>query len=243
MEQDMSERTPDPFGLALWSTHSGQPADVILECRNGAVFTDQSQKYFSSRITPPVKKSLDFLHGKVLDIGCGPGRFALYAQALGYQVDAVDSSWLATCVAKERGVHHTIWSDIWAYLRESEECMITPYDTVLMLGNNLSLLGGLKEGRERLRLLHRVTSERAFVIGDCVNPDCIDPTFLHSSHRSFPRAVLTARLRFLKETSSYIRLMFYTEDEFARLVKGTGWEIHARFHTKHRDTTYVLQKT
>ncbi|MEU8712523.1 class I SAM-dependent methyltransferase [Streptomyces sp. NPDC048663] len=40
--------------------------------------------------------------GRALDLGCGPGRNALYLDSLGFQVDAVDLSPLAISWAEER---------------------------------------------------------------------------------------------------------------------------------------------
>jgi SAM-dependent methyltransferase len=231
----------DPFGMALWHTHQGIHADVICELENGAIFSDRSAPYFSRTMHPPVRHALAYMHGKVLDLGTGAGRFALHAQERGYHVVAVDSSWLATEVAEDRGVKVVVWEDMWEHV-SGYNTSPPPYDTVLMLGNNLGLLGTLSVGRKRLRALHRITSERAFVIGDCRHPASVWDELSGTKSQVFPQVLQKVRYRYGLACTPYFQFASYSPEEVELLTKGTGWEVLRAYKDRVGHQCFVLQK-
>ncbi len=72
--------------------------------------------------------------GRVLDIGCGPGRHSLWLQERGFDVVAIDISPLVVRVAKARGVKIS-------FIMAAQNLAFTPnsFDTVLLLGNNFGI--------------------------------------------------------------------------------------------------------
>ncbi|MGD0495283.1 MAG: methyltransferase domain-containing protein [Candidatus Bathyarchaeia archaeon] len=100
------ERERDAFGQELWACYKGQNIYEIIERDDGYFSAHQSPKvYFSEYADWPLieQKAMGFVKGRVLDIGCGAGRHALYLQQKGFSVVGVDSSPLAVKVCKLRG--------------------------------------------------------------------------------------------------------------------------------------------
>ncbi len=100
------------------------------------------------------RRAMRFVRGRVLDVGCGAGRVCLHLQDRGLDVVGVDVSPASIEVCRRRGV------------RDARVCAIEDvgptlgsFDTVVMYGNNLSLLGSEEKGRRLLRRLHGITSD------------------------------------------------------------------------------------
>ena len=68
--------------------------------------TDNMSTYFSSYDDWPdnVKEAMSFVQGRVLDVGVGAGRFALYLQEQGHEVLGIDVSPGILEVCRQRGV-------------------------------------------------------------------------------------------------------------------------------------------
>lgn len=85
----------DAFGQELWACYKGQNLYEIVERDDGYFSAHQSPRvYFSEYADWPLieQKALEFVKGRVLDVGCGAGRHALYLQKKGFSVFGVDSS-------------------------------------------------------------------------------------------------------------------------------------------------------
>src|SRR5215469_2807903 len=103
----------------------------------------------SSKPTSVITWALARAPGRVLDLGAGAGRASLVLQERGQDVVALDVSPGAIEVCRRRGVHQV-------YLGTVAELAATrpaPFDSVLMLGNNLGLLGSPQHAREVLAAL------------------------------------------------------------------------------------------
>jgi len=136
----------DAYGQELWAYFNGKASFEIVERDDG--FFDVSlgpELYFSNyeQWSEMEKKALEFVKGRVLDIGCGAGRHSLYLQEKGFDVLGIDNSPLAIKVCKLRGLRK-------AKLMPIEELNFPPnsFDTVLMLGCNFGLFGTPKRRRE-----------------------------------------------------------------------------------------------
>jgi len=84
---------------------------------------------------------MEFVKGRVLDIGCGAGRHSLYLQKKGFDVLGIDSSPLAIKVCKLRGLEK-------AKVMAIEDINFKPdsFDRIIMMGNNFGLFGSFNRG-------------------------------------------------------------------------------------------------
>jgi len=70
------------------------------------------------------------IHGRVLDVGCGPGRVALYCQEQGLEAVAIDLSPLAIKTARLRGVKDTRVLSI----TQASRKVLGVFNTIVMFG-------------------------------------------------------------------------------------------------------------
>ncbi|KPM31484.1 Methyltransferase [Croceitalea dokdonensis DOKDO 023] len=81
--------------------------------------------------------ALRHCQGKILDVGCGAGSHSLWLQENGHEVIGLDRSKGAIAVCKQRGLHHTVHSNILEYRG-------TSFDTLLLLMNGIGIAGKLE---------------------------------------------------------------------------------------------------
>jgi len=96
----------DIFGKALMAFYEGDPTPCNIQRDDGYTRVHDLALYFRVYEDWPdyEKSALEYVRGRVLDIGCGAGRHALYLQEKNFEVVAVDASPLAVEVARLRGV-------------------------------------------------------------------------------------------------------------------------------------------
>lgn len=191
---------------------------------------------------PHYREAMACVRGRVLDIGCGVGRHALYLQEQGHEVVAIDSSPLAVQVAKERGV------------RKVHELSITrvssklgQFDTIIMMGNNFGLLGDMRRGRWLLKRFHSLTSEAGRIIAETTDPyDTTDPD--HLSYHEFNRqrgrlgGQLQIRIRYKQFVTPWFDYWLASRHEVEELVHGTGWQIERFIASDGPQYVVILKK-
>lgn len=97
----------DAFGHMLMAGLRGANEPEVIEREDGFVNTGWGASVYLAPYDewPPVEQeAMPYVRGRVLDVGCGAGRHALYLQEQGHAVVAVDASPLAVEVCRERGV-------------------------------------------------------------------------------------------------------------------------------------------
>ena len=99
-------------------------------------------------------------------MGCGAGRVSLYLERKGLKVVAFDRSPLAIRLCRKRGVKDARVLPIEQIARFPADS----FDTVVMFGNNLGLLGNYEKARRLLRQLYRLTTANAVILGESLNP-------------------------------------------------------------------------
>jgi len=221
----------DALGHAVFDAYSGRPGVEFLERDDGYVKP-------GSKLTAEVylskpeswnkleRKGLSLVDGRILDIGCGAGRHALFLQAQGYSVDAFDISPLAIQVAKKQGLENAFVLDI-----ENLGSIKNRYDTFLLLGNNLALLSNPKKGRKIITQLDQLANKGARVIATCAILNQDDP-----EHKSYQEenirnnrsaGQLKLRVKYKDITGDWFEYWFLSSAELYALLKGTNWEIES----------------
>jgi SAM-dependent methyltransferase len=172
------------------------------------------------------RRALRFARGRVLDVGAGAGRVALHLQEKGHEVVAIDASPGAIEVCRRRGVRDARLMRI----EDADESLGT-FDTVVMYGNNLGLLSSRTKAPRILKRLARITSERARILGECIDPyttDDSDHLAYHERNRQRGRmgGQIRIRIRYREVATPWFDYLFLSRPELEELLEGTGWRLN-----------------
>jgi SAM-dependent methyltransferase len=129
----------DAYGRAMLDHLRGRQAWEIVERDDGYVSIGAGPELYFAEFKnwrPVERQAMRFVRGRVLDVGCGAGRALLHLQERGIDVVGIDNSPAAVRTCRLRGAH---------VVRVMSVTQIGPglgtFDTILMLGGNLRLLG------------------------------------------------------------------------------------------------------
>jgi len=231
----------DAFGQEMWACFKGERASEIVERDDG--YFDASlvgpQMYFSEYEDWHLieKQAMEFVKGRVLDIGCGAGRHSLHLQKKGFDVLGIDSSPLAIKICRLRGLNK-------AEVMPIEDVNFKPdsFDTIIMMGNNFGLFGSFKRARKLLKKFLRMTSENGLIVASTrdpyktVNPDHLE---YHRLNREKGRmgGQVRIRVRFRKIVGRWFDYVMVSKKEMEEILKGTGWQV--REFIDSDDSEYV----
>jgi len=236
----------DAFGREMYDCHFGQRRlPEIVERDDGYISAwSQSGTYFAAFDDWPEceKRAMEFVRGKVLDIGCGAGRHCLYLQDEGLDVLGVDISPLAIEVCKARGVRHT---KVMSMSQLTWRMGI--FDTILMLGDNFGLVGSVKRGTWLLRRFKGMTGSTGRILAGCNNPyKTTNPVHLeyHEMNRKRGRmpGQIRIRIRYQKCMSEWFDNLLLSPEEMSDLVEGTGWSVNTFIEDKGSLYVAILDK-
>ena len=134
---------------ACWAS-GAEPGRVweLVERSDGFLVAGDAARYFGPA-GDWAERTLPFaqhVRGRVLDIGAGAGRVALALQAAGLEVVALDTSPGAVEVCRVRGVEQVYCGTVSELAAAGAES----FDTFILAGNNLGLLGGRDQRRSFL---------------------------------------------------------------------------------------------
>lgn len=235
------EPEEDTFGQEMWACYKREEASEIVERDDG--YFNASPKgpgsYFSEYEDWDLidRKAMEFVKGRVLDIGCGAGRHSLYLQKMGFDVLGIDSSPLAIRVCKLRDLKQ-------AKVMSIEELNFKPnsFDTIIMMGSNFGLFGSFKKARRLLKKFHRMTSKNGLIIAstrDTYKTDNPDHLEYHKLNKKKGRMAgqLRVRIRFRKCVGKWFDYLIVSKKEMEEILKGTGWKI--REFIDSGDSAYI----
>ena len=219
----------DAYGMELMAIHRGDEEYEIIERDDGYIdVADGLGTYFAGFTDWPEieQEAFGFVRGRVLDVGAGAGRHALYLQQCGCRVTAIDNSLLAVQVCHERGLDDArvvAIEDIASLQPET-------FDTILMLGNNFGLFGNARTARRLLRTMGKITNASARIVAETMDPlKTANPCHLAYHERNRTRGRMPGqvriRVRFRDVVGPWIHYLFVGEKELAEILEGTGWEI------------------
>ena len=219
----------DAFGHALQDNWQQAGGDLtVIEREDGYVDVDYgTASYFSEYEDWPShqQEAMQYVVGRVIDIGCGAGRHALYLQRQGFQVLATDRSPLAIEVCKSRGLNQVRVLPI-----TQVSSRLGTFDTMLMLGNNFGLFGSFRRAKWLLRRFHGMTSARGRIIAETLDPyQTENPDHLqyHQQNRARGRAAgqVRIRVRYRKYINPWMDYLLVSRDEVRQVLQGTGWAV------------------
>jgi SAM-dependent methyltransferase len=172
----------------------------------------------------------EFVHGRVLDVGCGAGRHSLEAERRGLSVVAIDISPGAVEVCRRRGVR-----DVRLLPLAAVDASLGAFDTVLMMCGNFGLVGTAADAVRVLRTLDGLTTPSAKIVLDSVDPhQDTNPADLAYQQKNRARGQLpgqvTIRLRYGGSATPCYELLNLSARELEDLVADAGWQRHAPLH-------------
>jgi SAM-dependent methyltransferase len=224
--------TGDAFGAMLLAelemTQAGGPPVIeIVERDDGFIRGMPGARYLArpAAWAPFERRALDLAAGRVIDIGCGAGRFALALQERGLRVTALDNSPGAVEVCRRRGVRDVVLADA-----QDGEAGHGPYDTFLLMGENLGLIGSRERAAGFLAGLAASAAPRARIIGHGADPHrTSDPVHVRYRRRMQATGALagqmTVRVRYRDLATDWFPYLLCSPAELAELAAGTPWEL------------------
>jgi len=233
MDDPIVEPRPgDAFGTALLDALSGERGTHIVERDDGFVDAMDTTDYFlepdhwSEAWPDDDLAALDLVDGRVLDVGAGAGRFSLALQSRGLEPLALDVSPGAVEVCRRRGVRQTFLGPMEA-LADTEPAL---FDSAVLMGNNLSLLGSAERSGPMFDTLRRLLRPVGTVVGACLDPyGTEDPAHLayHRWNRERGRlpGQLRLRVRYRAFAGDWFDWLLMSPNELAVIADRAGWRL------------------
>jgi SAM-dependent methyltransferase len=219
----------DAYGrLVLDYLESGTGVEIV-ERDNGFI---AASSYGPAAYFAPIRRwlkaervALRLAEGRVLDVGCGPGRVALELQERGHEVVAIDVSPLAIEVARRRGVRDARKLPVTRVSRE-----LGRFDTFVVFGSNFGLMGSRRRAPWLLRRFRSIASEHARILATSTDPyrtENADHLAYQARNRRRGRmgGQLRIRIRHGSYKTPFFDYLLASPEEMAELVEGTGWEL------------------
>jgi SAM-dependent methyltransferase len=220
-------RSDDAFGQLVRDVLDGRSGYEAVERDDGLIMVNPARSYFAPvrEWASVERRALRLMRGRVLDIGCGPGRLALELQRRGREVVAIDASPLAVGVARKRGVR----SAHVCRLEDLDE-RFGRFDTMAMYGNNFGLFGGAHRSRLLLRRLSRLMTDRGRIIASSLDPYATDdPVHLAYQARNRSRGRMSGQVRLRVRhrglCSPWFDYLLASREEMSVLADDGGWRL------------------
>lgn len=218
----------DAFGRELLDYMNDQNRCEIIERDDGYLDVNADLRvYFEPFEDWPAhhRRAISYAKGRVLDIGCGAGRHAIYLQRKGLDVTGIDASPLAVKVSRMRGLRDA---------RVMSVTAISPrmgkFDTVVMLANNFGLFGNPRRAKWLLKKFRGVTSDDATILTESMDP-VANATAIHRRYqkrnreRGRPPGQLRVRIRYRQYRTPWFEYLLVSKTEMKRIVRDTGWYV------------------
>jgi SAM-dependent methyltransferase len=242
------KKDKDAYGAELLAQYRdlSRPIAEIVEREDGFIAASPwPPRYFAGYRdwSKRERQAVRLVQGRVLDVGCGAGRFALHLQKQGCKVTAIDNSSGAVKVSRSRGVKT-------ALLRPIEEIGKFPpgsFDCILMMGSNFGLFGGFQKARRLLRDFARITSPAGQIIAEAVDPyQTQEP--LHLAYHRYNRrrgrmsGQIRMRVRHGRTIGPWFDYLLVSQSELKKIVSATVWQVDRIIADKSPGYTVVLKK-
>jgi len=220
----------DEYGHQLYDFYKGRQVVEIVERDDGLIDPSETYpKYYLSEYKDwslREKQAARYVKGRVLDIGCGGGRWSLYLQKKGHDVLGIDISPLAVKVCKLRGLRNVAVKSI-----SEVDSRLGRFDTILMIGNNFGLFGEPKRARQLLKRFYNMTGPDARIIAESLDiyKPPVDPVHrrYHLRNRRLGRmpGQVHMRIRYRTYATPWFDYLLVSPPEMKRILRGTGWKV------------------
>lgn len=233
----------DAYGHQLYDFYNGREVIEIVERDDGLIDPSETlPKYYQAEFknwSPREKLATRYVKGRVLDIGCGGGRWSLYLQKKGHDVLGVDISPLAIKVSKLRGLRNARTMSL-----DEVNSRLGSFDTILMIGNNFGLFGGPKRARLLLKRFNDITSPHARIIAESLDIYKRPVSPWHKKYHTLNRrrsrmpGQVRMRVRYLTYATPWFDYLLVSKPEMVSILRGTGWRV-SRFIASKKNPAYI----
>jgi SAM-dependent methyltransferase len=236
----------DAYGHEVYDYFQHGEAVEIVERDDGFVGMSMGPAaYFSQYAdwSPHLQEAMTYAQGRVLDVGCGAGRFALYLQEQGHKVVGIDNSPLAIEVCRQRGAKD---ARVLSVTQVSKRCL-GQFDSIIMMGNNFGLFGSLRRARWLLRRFYGMTGENGRIIAESNDPYATErPYHLDYQARNRERGRMSGqlriRIRYLTYIGTWFDYLIVSQAEMKAILAGTGWFVRRFIETEGSVYTAIIEK-
>ncbi|MEU4156398.1 class I SAM-dependent methyltransferase [Actinoplanes sp. NPDC026670] len=222
----MSLVVGDAFGDLLKQCWAGQAgpgvAAEVIERDDGFTGHGDAARYFQGPEFWP-DREVAFLGraaGRILDIGCGAGRHMAALRDRGAEVQGIDPSLGAVTVCRERGLA--------ADVGDIDHLPTGVFDTLLLLGGNLALLGSPEAASRRLAAMAAAAHPETVILGSNIDPyqtENPDHTGYHlrNIRANRPGGQLRVRVRHDETVTDWFDYWLASVAEFDDVVAASPW--------------------
>lgn len=232
----------DAYGELLkrcWATSGAPgPGAEVVERDDGFISVGDVGRYFGGphSWSPCEAAILPKARGRVLDIGCGAGRHMIGLRKRGLDVWGIDPSPGAVEVCRERGLNVSV-GDI-------DRLPSGPFDTLLLFGNNLALLGSPSAAPARLAGLAAAAAPGAVILGSNIDPyrnaDPVQVGFQARNRKlGRPGGHQRLRVRHAATATEWFDYWFTSVEELEGLLAGSPWRLDAVERAPRADPIYA----
>lgn len=239
----------DALGQLFWDYLNHKDPIGITERNDGFIELEDPRIWFSKYKDwlDVEKKSMKYVNGtRVVDIGCGTGRHALYLQKeKGFDVLGIDTSPLAIRVCKLQGLKKTRIQSITEFtFTHTKRVRNYAFDTILMLGNNFGLFESFTRARWLLQRFHKMTCNDASIITQSMDPYKTNEQahlMYHKLNRIKGRmpGQIRMRVRYKNYKSRWYDYLLVSKQEMENIVSGTGWKIERFLDSTDAPGVYI----
>jgi SAM-dependent methyltransferase len=217
----------DVFGRALMDWVRGGTAPEIIERDDGFTDVGAGHELYVAKFkdwNSSERRSMRYVRGRIIDVGCGAARVSLYLQQRGFDVVGLDASPLAVRSARLRGLNQA-----WCMSIDELSERIASFDTIVLLGNNFGVFGTPQRLKRMLGVWARQTNSEARILAQSTNPYCGGaPAFDRAYYqRNKQKGLMPGQIRVRTRYRGYVGewsdWLFVSRNEMRILLKGTGW--------------------
>lgn len=232
----------DAWSEIMRDAADGVSGQYLIERDDGRIETLEVGDYIKpfEEWDEPERQAIKHVKGRVLDIGCGAGRVAIYLQVLGYEVVGIDLAPGAVDASRRMGLKE-------AYVMSANDLTFSNdiFDTVVMYGNNFGVAGEEEHVLSMLRALQKITSPNAVILAgsaNATNTEVEDHLKYHQMNRdrNRPPGLVRIRVKYKDYVTEWSDLWLVTLEELEELTEKSGWQIDKIYQTgKINQPAYV----
>lgn len=207
--------------------------DHVTEAHVDAYFTDPESW------SPTFRDRLDAFEGRLLDVGCGPGKHARYCQSNGATVLAIDRSPGAIAVAREWGVDHAAVMDM------HDVAVLDGFDGAYALGKQLAVGDSLDALRATLDTLAAAVRPGGRLLADFDAPTRRGDGYLDDHRLDDGAAYRRFRVEYDGLVGPWVDLLMLPPETLRSAVQETPWELVEQVDAEASDSAYfaVFERT